>query len=236
MKVGDNISAERANWSFGGDIPETFVDHITKSVPFYTEGHELVLQLSDFFCHHDSICYEIGTSTGELIEKLARHNDDKENIAWVGIDVEEEMVRKASAHCAGHKNIQILCEDINLFDFEKSDLVISYYSIQFIEPRHRQDLLKKIYNSLNWGGAFIMFEKVRAPDARFQDIATQMYIEHKLTQGFNEVEIINKSRSLKSILEPFSTQGNIDMLKRAGFSDITTMFKYICFEGFVAIK
>ena len=53
---------------------------------------------------------------------------------------------------------------------KKSDLILSYYTIQFINPKSRQQLLNKIYKSLNWGGAFIMFEKIRASDARFQDI------------------------------------------------------------------
>jgi tRNA (cmo5U34)-methyltransferase len=37
-------------------------------------------------------------------------------------------------------------------------------------------------------------------------------------------------------MEPFSTQGNTDMLRRAGFVDIVTVHKYVCFEGFLAIK
>ncbi len=49
-------------------------------------------------------------------------------------------------------------------------------------------------------------------------------------------QIIAKSRSLKGILEPFSTNGNMDLMKRAGFVDIITMMKYITFEGFLAIK
>jgi len=28
----------------------------------------------------------------------------------------------------------------------------------------------------------------------------------------------------------------MDLLKRAGFSDIMTIMKYVCFEGFLAIK
>jgi len=66
------------------------------------------------------------------------------------------------------------------------------------------------------GGAFLYFEKVRPPDARFQDIMTGIYNEYKLEQGYSPDEIIQKSRSLKGVLEPFSTQGNIDMLPRAG--------------------
>jgi tRNA (cmo5U34)-methyltransferase len=78
---------------------------------------------------------------------------------------------------------------------------------------------------------------VRGPDARFQDIMTAMYsYDYKLAQGYNAEEIVSKARSLKGILEPFSTQGNLDMLARAGFKDVTTIMKYISFEGLVAIK
>jgi SAM-dependent methyltransferase len=34
----------------------------------------------------------------------------------------------------------------------------------------------------------------------------------------------------------FSTNGNIEMLQRAGFKDITSVMKWVCFEGFLAIK
>ena len=81
-----------------------------------------------------------------------------------------------------------------------------------------------------------MFEKVRAPDARFQDIINTMYLDYKLEQGYNGENIVSKMMSLKGILEPFSTQGNIDMLKRSGFVDIVSVQKYLCFEGLLAIK
>ena len=81
-----------------------------------------------------------------------------------------------------------------------------------------------------------MFEKVRFPDARFQDIMSQIYIDFKLDQGFSEIDIINKSKSLKGVMEPFSSEGNLQLLKRAGFKDIVTVFKYLNFEGFLSIK
>mgnify|MGYP000692191902 CR=1 FL=1 len=81
-----------------------------------------------------------------------------------------------------------------------------------------------------------MFEKVRGPDARFQDILNDLYTDFKLEQGYSSEEIIGKSRSLKGVLEPFSSQGNLDLLSRSGFVDIMTIFKYFCFEGILAIK
>ena len=81
-----------------------------------------------------------------------------------------------------------------------------------------------------------MFEKVRAPDARFQDIINTLYLNYKLDQGYTGDNIVSKMMSLKGVLEPFSTQGNIDLLKRAGFLDIVSVQKYLSFEGFLAIK
>ena len=117
-----------------------------------------------------------------------------------------------------------------------TDLVVSYYCVQFVPPRQRQELINRIYERLNWGGAFILFEKVRAPDARFQDMMVSLYNDHKARSGFSAEEILNKAASLKGVLEPFSSQGNLDLLRRAGFTDIMTVMKYVCFEGFLAIK
>ena len=37
-----------------------------------------------------------------------------------------------------------------------------------------------------------------------------------MDQGYSPDEIISKSRSLKGVMEPFSTQGNLDLLKTVG--------------------
>ena len=48
-KVGNGLSADRANWKFNGKIVDLFDDHISKSVPLYEEGHDLICDMSDFF-------------------------------------------------------------------------------------------------------------------------------------------------------------------------------------------
>ncbi len=48
--------------------------------------------------------------------------------------------------------------------------------------------------------------------------------------------MVNKTRSLKGVLEPFSTRGNVELMERAGFVDIMTISKWVSFEGFLAIK
>ena len=234
-RVGTTIAAKNARWSFGGEVASNFEAHIEHSVPGYRQGHEMVAALSDFFLYDGAVAYELGCSTGALTRRLADRNANKE-VRIIGLESEAPMVANAQANCAGLRSVEIRQADVLDADFEPSDLIVSYYTIQFIRPAKRQRLFEKIFQSLNWGGAFIMFEKVRAPDARFQDIMSALYVDHKLEQGFDEGEIIHKSRSLKGVLEPFSTQGNIDLMRRAGFVDQMTIFKHLCFEGFLAIK
>ena len=55
----------------------------------------------------------------------------------------------------------------------------SFYTLQFISTSKRQTLVNKIFKGLNWGGAFFLIEKVRGPDARFQDYLSQVYVDYK---------------------------------------------------------
>ena len=234
-QTGNNIVAANAGWTFEGDVVEHFDSHVAKSVPFYKEGHELICKLSDFFLSEGSVCYELGCSTAALTNRMAEHNASK-NVTFYGIDRVPEMIAEAQQRCESKANIRLLTQDLMDVEFEKSDLIVAYYTMQFIRPRNRQVLFDRVYEALNWGGAFILFEKVRAQDARFQDIATTLYTDFKLDQGYNANEIVAKTRSLKGVLEPFSTQGNIDLLMRAGFVDILSVMKYLSFEGFLAVR
>lgn len=236
MKVGQGIEKKRAGWNFSGEVAETFVDHVRQSVPYYDDWQDLICYLSDFFCLPDSTCYELGVSTGQLIKKLAVYNEHKPKIKWIGVDREPAMIKKAKEYCIETENIDLYCDDILLYEYEKTDFFVAYYCIQFVPARHRQDFFNKIYERLNWGGALVLFEKVRGPDARFQDMMNTLYNDFKMQKGFNAEEILNKTRSLKGVLDPFSTEGNLGLLKRAGFVDIMTIAKYVCFEGFLAIK
>jgi len=200
----------------------------------YDEGHDLILRISDYFIHKGSGVIDIGSSTGLLCNKIYKRNIDK-NIRITGIDVSKDMIDYANNHYA-NKNCSFINDDAINIDFEKPDVIVAYYTVQFIHTAYRQQLINKIYASLNWGGAFFMFEKTRGSDARFQDIITGVYFDYKLEEGYSKEEIMSKFMSLKGVLEPFSTQGNIDMLKRTGFTDINTIFKFVPFEGFLAIK
>ncbi|HYG87023.1 MAG TPA: methyltransferase, partial [Azospirillum sp.] len=83
--VGDGLRADPANWRFGGEVAQNFDSHVSKSVPLYGMGHDLICDISDFFVKPGSVCYEIGCSTGELTLKLANHCRSKAKARFIGL-------------------------------------------------------------------------------------------------------------------------------------------------------
>ena len=234
-KVGNKITAENANWSFSGKTPKNFDTHINKSIPLYKWTHEIGLEVADFFLTNNSITYDIGCSTGTFVKKLSSRVKNKK-VKIIGIDEIPEMIKKAKLNCRKNKNIFFYKANIESLNLKKNNLITSFFTMSFIKPSKRQIIFNKVFKSLNWGGGFLFFDKVRAPDARFQDMMSQIYNEFKISQGFSSDEILSKSSSLKGVLEPFSSKANIMLAKRAGFKDIMTVFKFLNFEGFLAIK
>lgn len=241
IDAGDKISSKKGGWEFDQNVVDTFDEHVSKSVPGYEVGHKIVTGLTDYFVSNSSKVYEIGCSTGTLLAKIAEACVGKNNVEFMGIDVSDAMISAANEkygklHLPNDNSLNFEVGDIINFKLEKSSFIVCYYTVQFIHPAVRQQVIDKIYENLDWGGAFVLFEKVRGSDARFQDILTGLYHDYKMSVGYSSDEVVAKSQSLRGVMEPFSHKGNTDLLKRAGFKDIEVVFKDICFQGFLAIK
>ena len=170
------------------------------------------------------------------MNKIANRNNNKKICKFTGIDEIKDMCKISKKNNKKNKNVKISNIKIEKLKFKKSALISSFYTMQFIHPSKRQKIFNNIFKNLQWGGGFLVFEKVRANDARFQDMITQIYNDYKLNSGFNANEILSKSKSLQGVMEPFSSKANEDMLKRAGFKDIICVMKLLCFQGWLAIK
>ena len=232
--TGDQINAGLGMWNFGDGVEKRFDSHVRKSVPGYDLSHQLVSLLSDPFIKRNSKIIDLGCSTGTL-DRLIYDRHKLKEPKILGIDNQSNMIEKAIELSKDYP-IEYIEEDLTKYSFPKStDIIISFYTLQFIPPSVRQEVVNRIFNSLNWGGGFFLFEKVRAPDARFQDYINHAFMNFKLN-NFSPTEVIGKANSLIGVLEPFSNFGNTQMLQRAGFKDICTISKFLCFEGFLAIK
>lgn len=167
MLAGDNINVRTAQWEFNEDVARVFDDHVRKSVPLYLEGHDLITKISDFYIHKDSVCYDIGSSTGALARKLAYRHLSKRGVRVVGVEKETGMIKQARDE-GNPGNCEFVCADVCEYEFEQASFVTAYYTLQFLRKEARRGIVGKVYDALEEGGAFVLFEKVYAVSARFQ--------------------------------------------------------------------
>lgn len=233
--VGDDIVVQDDRWAFSGGTPRMFDRHVERSVPLYHEGHALIAGAVDFFLTAHGRLIDVGCATGTLLSQLAA-NPRHRHASFLGVDVEEGMISVARERCRELPNVTVEHQGALETDYTGTDAVVLYYTLQFLRPGIRSSLLSMIYAGLREGGALFLFEKVLLPDARVQEIVSQLYSDYKRGEGFNSEEILSKARSLRAVLEPFSTDENMAMLTSVGFSSVAVVQKHLCFEGYLAVK
>ena len=234
MEVGSRIQLKHETWSFADTI-EHFDEHILQSIPNCQQQREYIASLARFFLHAGAIVIEIGVSTGALAQAVLARMPERP-LNYLGIDIEPEMIRLARRNLAHDPRFSALEAHAGDIDFETPALVISYYTLQFLPLPERIALIRRIYDALEPGGAFILYEKTLGENARVQDMLTQLYYDFKAEQGLSPEAILNKAVSLRGVSMPLSLGGNRELLLEAGFSCVELLFRSYCFAGYLAIK
>ncbi len=109
------------------------------------------------------------------------------------------------------------------------------YTLQFLQPNARRELLKKIYRKLPDNGALFVVEKVLGSTPQMQDILQQLYWEMKAKNGFNSEQIINKSKALRGCMFPKTIGDNEGEFHSLGYN-FEIVFKEYQFCGWLLTK
>ena len=114
--------------------------------------------------------------------------------------------------------------------------MVSSYTLQFVRPREREKLVRKIAQAIEPGGLFVCSEKIVSEDRWLDKALVEIYYDFKRSQGYSEYEIAQKREALENVLVPYTLQENIQMLKDAGFGFVEPIFRWANFATFLAKK
>jgi tRNA (cmo5U34)-methyltransferase len=234
--VDDTISAVPGAWRFDAEVSRAFDAHVRKSVPFYDELQRMLVELSDYFVRDQSVIYDLGCSTGATLDLLAAHHAAKENAQFIGVDLSESMVQEAQARVQ-RPNVRFLHKNVLDVEFSPpANFVVSLYTLQFLTLTERRQLLTDINAGMVEGGALLLAEKTRAENSFFEDMWLELHWDFKRRQGLSPEQILEKANSLRGVLNPLTTEENIDLLFQTGFSRVEVFFKWYNWSGFLALK
>ena len=226
------------DFTFDSKTAGVFDDMVQRSVPFYEEIQRMTCELAGDFAVNGTRLYDIGCATGTTLQTLDPILDP--SIEFVGVDNSEDMLAKARdklKHVAERRPLTLINSDIHAsFQIENASVVMMILTLQFIRPLNREDLLRRINESLGENGCLILVEKVTGPYSLLNRLFIEHYYDFKRRSGYSEMEISQKREALENVLIPYHIQENRELLFKSGFTQIEEYFRWYNFCGIVAVK
>ena len=232
---------EVPDFVFNEDVVRVFPDMIKRSVPGYPTIVENLGVLAAQFAQPHSALYDLGCSLGAVTQALRRHvkTDDCRVIA---VDNSRAMVERCSEYLHAQDAmfqellpVQVIEADILALDLHPTSLVTLNFTLQFIPPERRLELLTRIRQALLPGGALILSEKLRFEDAAEHELLTQLHVAFKRANGYSELEIAQKRSAIEKVMLPDSLEQHRERLLAAGFSKVVPWFQCLNFASLVAL-
>ena len=242
MKNKDKFFSEdisQQDFKFDKDVVNVFDDMVSRSVPCYDLSQAMAISLAEKFITDNSTIVDLGCSTATLLIKLQKKTK-KRNLTLIGFDNSQAMLDAAKKKLK-KKTYKDKFEFklVNLedeLDFNNSSVVFMNYTLQFIRPLYRENLLKNIFKKIKKNGCLILMEKVLENNSMFNRMYIDLYYEYKNTRGYSKGEISRKREALENVLIPYRTDENMKLLKDSGFKSVDTFFKWFNWVGIIAVK
>jgi len=233
----DKVFTEKISKKFEFDeaVASVFDDMLSRSVPFYDEVRKLIISLILAEHKEGTKVLDLGSSTAKFLLDL--HSKMTVPMQLKGLDNSQAMLDRAEQKCqAFGANINLELADMLTYAYHQEDVIVANYTLQFIRPMQRLELMHKIFEGLNEDGMFIFSEKVIFEDKVLDKQMIDIYYDYKKEQGYSEYEIAQKREALENVLIPFTIKENIQMCRDAGFTKIETVFQWANFVTFVVKK
>ena len=140
--------------------------------------------------------------------------------------------------CHPHGNcVSIQSADLrHEFPGVTSSLVLSVLTLQFTPIEYRQQIIRRVFESLAPGGAFILVEKVLGATSRLDEAFVELFLNIKRENGYSDSQIDRKRMSLEGVLVPVTARWNEELLREEGFSSVDCFWRHLNFAGWVAVK
>ena len=210
---------------FSFDTINNFDEHINLSIPGYADLMGHVMNISTYFIKENCTMYDLGASTGKMIDQMREHNKDID-CEYIGLDVCDNL---------GSKSSSVIHADLTTFKPEPFKFATSIFTLQFIPIEYRQEILNRFSEALLDHGAMIVAEKLYMNDGFVQDVMNFTYYDYKL-KNFKAKSIIEKQLDLRYIMRPLTSAENEEMFRKAGFTHIQPFWQNLQFRAWLLLK
>src|SRR5690554_3031897 len=229
-----------SDFVFDHDVARVFPDMIKRSIPGYPTIVENIGVIAAHHAQPGSLIYDLGCSLGASTQSMRRHLR-QEGCRIVAVDNAEAMVQRCREYLSAQDAMSeelvpasVVHADILQLPLEPCSVVVMNFTLQFIAPEHRLQLLQQIHRALLPGGILILSEKFRFEDAAIQANLEQLHYGFKRANGYSDLEIAQKRSAIEHVMLLDTQQAHLQRLQAAGFSQAYGWFQCLNFGSIVA--
>ncbi|MDO6705684.1 carboxy-S-adenosyl-L-methionine synthase CmoA [Photobacterium sp. 1_MG-2023] len=242
MAGHDNLFAapieKLGDFTFDARVAEVFPDMIQRSVPGYSNIISAIGMLAERFAMPDSNVYDLGCSLGAATLSMRRHINQP-GCRIIGVDNSPAMVERCRLHVNAYRSdtpVKIVEADIRDVEIHNASVVVLNFTLQFLAPEDRCQLLEKIYAGLRPGGILILSEKYVFENDQAHELLIDLHHDFKRANGYSELEISQKRSAIENVMRPDSIPTHRQRLSNIGFSSVEVWFQCFNFGSLFAIK
>jgi tRNA (cmo5U34)-methyltransferase len=232
------VDSTPGGWEFTPEVTAGFDAHIAASVPHYHSVQEQVADLAAWFAPRRSVVADLGAATGTTAALIARRYPRRRLQFWL-YDRSETMLAAAAAKlgplCEVAPRLRAGTIEVLPLDHPPAGLTLCLWTLQFLRPDDREQVLAKARAGAAADGALVVAEKLRLRHPLWAEIGISATNDQKSAAGASPDEICAKERSLRGVLIPWSDQDNRDALRDAGWGDVEVLWRWHQWVVYVAL-
>ncbi|KKO45854.1 tRNA methyltransferase [Arsukibacterium ikkense] len=230
--------AQIQDFRFDDQVAEVFPDMIQRSIPGYQTIIQTIGKLTNRFQQPDSNYYDLGCSLGAASLAM-RRNITSSGAQLIAVDNSKAMLERCERHLLAFRSdvpVSLELADIRDIVIKDAAVVVINFTLQFLAPEDREQLIRKIYQGLKPGGVLILSEKFVAHSHISNNLLVDLHLDFKRANGYSELEISQKRSALENVMKPDTLAQHQQRLLGAGFTEQTLWFQCFNFCSMLAVK
>tara|TARA_R110000823_G_scaffold144958_7_gene275120 strand:+ start:6234 stop:6965 length:732 start_codon:yes stop_codon:yes gene_type:complete len=223
---------------FDDSVARVFPDMIKRSVPGYSTIVAMTGMLAGRFASEGSNLYDLGCSLGASALAM-RQNLQSPRCRIIAVDNSAAMLERCRATMDAEPRataVELVCADLCEVPIENASVVVLNFTLQFVPPERRDDVISRIYAGLRPGGVMLLSEKVTFNDPPLDALNIALHEQFKAANGYSELEIASKRSALEDVLLPETLHAHKTRIGAAGFSSCDVWFQCFNFASLIALK
>jgi len=186
----DEVVPRRA-WQFDQEVTAVFDDMLQRSIPQYNAMRMVTFEVGRRFVQPGTAIIDMGCSRGQALLPFVANFGAAYD--YIGLEISEPMIEAARENFNYHPHgnrVTIQSADLrHEFPCVTSSLVLSVLTLQFTPIEYRQQIIRRVFESLAPGGVFILVEKILGATAKLDEAFVNLFLNIKRENGYSESQI-----------------------------------------------